>query len=263
MTARDCFRRFDGIARRSPLCDDRLMALPHFVDLERLANELSGDDRYRRLTAVVRKAALAQSCKADIEQAKSVVQALKLLLASPRKRGTLERAATENALLFQAVILYVRATATSGQLGERGSISIREMLTEEQRDDHQALIDLRNRAVAHVYSGEAVAGDVWHRQALYLVETEKGWVTSAAVVRLQLASETMERLKSLLPVAQSLLLARFHRHTNAITALMNEHGVSVVAFDRCPFDAIAFFGSEAEVEKSLATMEAGYGAGLI
>lgn len=239
------------------------MALPRFVDLEHLANELSGDTRYRRIATVIRKAALTQSCIADIAQAQSNVDALRPLLASSRGQGTIGRAATENALLFQAVILYARATATSGQSGERGSISILEKLDDAQRIDHKSLVDLRNRAVAHVYSGEAVAGDVWHKQALYLVETDQGWKTASAVLRLQVSRDTLDRLDRILPVAHSLLLARFHKHTGKITDLMNEHGVSIATFDRCPFDAATFFGNEREVWKSLETMDKGHGAGLI
>lgn len=239
------------------------MILPRFVDLERLAKELSGDARYRRIATVIRKASLVQSCIADIAQAQSSLEALTQLIASPRKRGTIVRSATENALLFQTVVLYARATATSGQSGERGSISIREKLDDGQRADHSVLVDLRNRVVAHVYSDEAVAGDVWHKQALYLVETNQGWKTASAVLRMQVSQATLDRLARLLPVAHALLVARFYEHTNKITDLMNQHGVSIATFDLCLFDAVAFYGSESEVRKSLATMDKGHGAGLV
>jgi hypothetical protein len=172
-----------------------------------------------------------------------------------------ERSATESALLLVTVTLYGRATVTVGKLGERGSISIRDKLDDAQRADHDALADLRNRVVAHVHNDELVAGHVWHRQALYLVEVDNGWRPASAVVRRTLNHEALYRLERLLPVVHALLVARFHQHTGMIVDLMNEHGVSPTVFNKCRFDAAAFYGSEEELRKSLATMTTGYGAG--
>src|SRR5688572_16058643 len=112
--------------------------LPRFADARGIAHDLSIDPNYRRLHTTIQSALVAQSCVSDLTQARTTYEALETLVASPRKKGTLERSATENALLMTAVSLYARATSTSGSQGERGSIFIASKLEEHQLADHLA-----------------------------------------------------------------------------------------------------------------------------
>jgi hypothetical protein len=82
------------------------MKIPRFTNLRGIARDLDGDPNYRRLAASIRKAGLAQSCRGDISQSQTCCDALEVLLGNPRKVGTMSRAATENALLVTAVLLY-------------------------------------------------------------------------------------------------------------------------------------------------------------
>jgi hypothetical protein len=126
------------------------MDIPRVTDMRGIERDLSGDLAYAKLGKAIRLATLAQSCKSDLAQALSCCWALRALLASPRKRGTLERSTTENALLFTAVSLYGRATATVGKDQERGSINITAKLSANQLLDHIALVTLRNRGLAQL-----------------------------------------------------------------------------------------------------------------
>jgi hypothetical protein len=206
--------------------------LPRFTDLRGMARDLGDDPVYRRLATTIGKAARAQSCASDLAQARTAYESLDALLASPRKKGSIERSATENALLMTAVLLYARATSTSGGKGERGSIDISSKLNDGQLLDHKALVDVRNRALAHVYSREPVADDLWHADQLFLVETEQGWKPAAATKRYQFHRPTLDRLHRQVPVASELVTETFHKHTNRITELLSSNPVELSLFER-------------------------------
>jgi hypothetical protein len=238
------------------------LELPRFTDLRGMAGDLSDNPLYRKLATTIGKAATAQSCASDLAQARTVCQALDALLASPRKKGSIERSATENALLMTGVLLYVRATSTSGGKGERGSIDISSKLNEDQLIDHKALVEVRNRALAHVYSRELVANDLWHEDQLFLVETEQGWKPAAATKRFQFHRPTLDRLRNQVPVASALITAIFHKHTNRLTELLSSNPVELALFEKNLFDPIPFFGSEQGVLSALAGMPSGSAVGL-
>ena len=228
------------------------LPFPAFTDLRGLASNLDGQPAYRRLRSVIERAARTQSCVSDLTQAHLCCDALDELLPSPRKVGTLTRSATEAALLQTAVVLYERGTAAAPKQGERGSISIVEQLTPKQRLDHDALVLLRQRAIAHVYVGEAIEGEIWHRDLLFAVEMEGAWKAAAASNRVQFNRATFDRLKRQLPVAVALLTTRFHEHLNRLTAMLNDNPVSVELFQRHQFDPVEKFGGERAVRQLLA-----------
>ncbi len=220
------------------------MTLPRFTDVRGIANDLGDDPAYRKVATTIRKMAVAQSCASDLAQAQTCCETLDTLLASPRKKGTLERSATEHALLMNAVLLYARATSTSGGRGERGSVGVSSKLTEGQRLDHEAIVAVRNRALAHVYSHEIVGDDLWHDDRLFLVETQDGWKAAAATRRVQFSRLTLDRLLRQVSVARSIVTEAFHKHTNALTELLTSNPVELALFEKNLFDPIAFFGSE-------------------
>jgi hypothetical protein len=238
------------------------MAIPRFTDLRGIARDLADDQKYRRLATSIQKAALAQSCLGDIRQSETCCDALDAILRSLRRAGTVERSATENALLATAVLLYARATSTSGSRGERGPIDISSKLDATQRTDHAALLKVRNRALAHVYTQEAVAEDIWHDDLLFLVETNHGWKPAAATHRIQYHKATLERLRRQLPIAGRLITEIFHKRINQVSELMTEHPVEWEIFKRNLFNPVDFFGSERAVIDALAGMPFGSAIGL-
>jgi hypothetical protein len=117
--------------------------LPAIVDVRSLERELSARPEFSKLSKTIKRALFYQSCRADLAQAETCVVALKQLLNSPRKAGTLEKLATESALLMQAVLLYERATAGNGGRGQRGSLLIDRKLLPNLLTDHELIVNLR------------------------------------------------------------------------------------------------------------------------
>ena len=151
-----------------------------------------------------------------------------------------------------AVILYARATATSGSQGERGSVSPVDHLTAVQLADHEALLRVRNRALAHVYVGERMHDDeTWHEDLFFAVETDQGWKPAAASHRLQFHRPTLDRLRRQVPIAREHLEKRFFAHIEKLTAALNEVPSGAEIFARHTFDPVAKFGSAQAVAQVL------------
>lgn len=232
-------------------------SLPRFCDAEHLADRLEHRDEFRRLRAMIRQAVVAQSCRADLAQAQTCCDALDALLQSPRKRGTLERRSTESALLSQAVLLYGRATVTNTGRTERGPITIADRLTPEQRADHEALLEVRNRAIAHVYLNEQVSGETWHHGLVFFIEDGQGWRPAGASKTHQFHGETFARLKRQLAIATNIVRARFRKRVDAIALTLNESGIPIEAVEACLFDPVERFGSVEAVGQVLQGMPGG------
>lgn len=177
----------------------------------------------------------------------------------------MNRAATEFALLMSAVMLYARATGTSGSQGERGSISIIGKLTADQLDDHETLIEIRNRALAHVYAGEVTADGVWHDERLFAVDCGAiGWQPASVTKRFQFNQSTFDRLRRQVPVAHALLLARFHERIGQLTDLLNRRNdATAELFESHLFNPVEIFGSVEGVWRALEARKKGSGMGSV
>ncbi|UAJ10004.1 hypothetical protein [Polymorphobacter megasporae] len=233
-----------------------------FVDLRGVARDVGDDIRYARLLTTLRKAAQAQSCQSDLSQALSCCDALKQLLLSPRKRGTIERSSIESSLLFNAITLYARGTSTSGKMSERGPIDINSKLDDNQRDDHQILLKIRNRAIAHVYLEEDVADAIWHHENLFLVEIEDGWKIGAATKRVQFHKPTLDRLYRQLPIAIDIISDLCRKHLDRVTVVLSQNPVTSQTLAKNLIDPIAFFGSRQNVLDAVAGLPFGFSRGL-
>jgi hypothetical protein len=155
------------------------------------------------------------------------------------------------------LLLYARATATGGKMGERGSVDIRPKLSADQRADHQIVLNVRNRALAHVYVREPFDGHLWHDDMLFVVETPHGWKPAAASKRLQFHRDVFDRLKRQLPIALEILTAKFHKQMDAVTDFFSAEPVPLEIFEASTFDPVAVFGNRAAVAEVLAGMASG------
>jgi hypothetical protein len=228
-----------------------------------MAAELEADPQYAKLGYAVRSALVAQSCVADIRQAVDCCAALRSVLGSPRKIGTIERLTIESSLLANAVMLYARATATAAKDGERGAIKITPKMTTEQRADHDILVTIRNRALAHVYTAEPIDGELWHQAVLFAVETEgTGWRPAAGSRRVQNNLSTLERLERQLPVAHAMLTAKSRKRIDAITGMLNDDPLPLATFERFQFDPVERFGSAEAVQTILRGQAVGEASAL-
>lgn len=224
---------------------------PRFTDLRAIAEEIGDEPEYSRVRSSIQRAARVQSCISDLAEAETCLEALDDIRGSIRRQGTNTRLTTEASLLRTAVTLYERATAAGAKQGERGSIQIRDRLSGAQLQDHIALIRLRQKSLAHVYVGEAIEGDVWHHDLLFMIEQGGPWKVAFASRRIQFHGETFARLKRQVPVAIKLLQERFHDRLRQLSEILSEHPLPLAIFERHLFDPIAAFGSELAVSNIL------------
>ena len=239
-----------------------MQPLPAFIDLRALADDLAGKSEYRRLRSALDGAGKAQSCAADLALAQTHCDALTQMLPSPRRRGTLTRQATEGALLQLAVILYERATQAASSRGERGSIKIRDHLTPEQRRDHDALVRIRQRALAHVYPNEVVNEQVWQYDVMLAVEQGLAWQPVAATKRVQFNLATFQRLERLLPDVYAMMIARFHKHLAKAMQIMNDSPLPQALFDKHRIDPVTVLGSRENVTAAIEGRVSGHASFL-
>lgn len=236
-----------------------MTGLPRFADLRAIAEAIGDQGEYRRVRSAIAKAALTQSCVSDLAEAETCCAALTELQNSIRRKGTMTRLATEAALLRAAVTLYERASAAGAKQGERGSVQIADRLTQDQRQDHDAIIQARHRALAHVYVGEDLGGTMWHRDVLFIVEDGEQWRPAAASNRIQVHGELFRRLRRQIPVALHILQSRFGDQIGRVTAILNDEPLPIELLENHLFDPIETFGSEATVQKVLAAQATGRG----
>ena len=236
------------------------------IDLVAVATSLRSVGKFPRLAASIRRASLVQSCLADVKQAIDAIEALDALLASRRGEGTDRRIATEASLLTAALLLYARATSTGGGSDERGAFDILPRLNESEITDHRQLLDLRNRAVAHVLPNGAIASLVWHNETVMLVDTGNGWVAGAATKRVQTDKTTTNCLRRQLKRAETILKAAARERFNALTKEVGEafsHPEVVDIMGASFFDLETFLGSREAVAQAIGGIKKGEARGIV
>ncbi|MEV5032082.1 hypothetical protein MRBLMC3_001276 [Sphingobium sp. LMC3-1-1.1] len=224
--------------------------IPPLADLKLVAASLDGDARFEKLNAMIRSASVAQSCHSDLAEAAHTIEALEELLKSPRKKGSTVRSTTECALQFNAISLYTRATATAAKHGERGAIQVRGKLSPLAQIDHDIVVGARNRAIAHVYSEEAIGERIWHRDHLLVQKFDDGWVPLGYTNRVQVDRNMINRLTTLVPVAREIVNAAFQKRVKAIMNLMNDNVVPEAVFQAARVDPLLFYGSREEAMRA-------------
>jgi hypothetical protein len=231
--------------------------IPITVDVRSLYGEISSNPALSGLQRTIKRAMLYQSCLADLRQADSSLHALKKLSNSPRNEGSIDKVTTQAALLMQAVILYVRATGGNNGRGERGSVIITSKLTPELLKEHNLILLLRNRALAHVYHGEIIGDHIWSDQAIFLVEEGDAFRPSVTTRASQVNTKTAQILAGLLPIAIEIIDAKSSETLDGIVTSLNKHGVAYDLLLRHQIDLITFFGSEARARVFAASSKNG------
>jgi hypothetical protein len=217
--------------------------LPAFIDVRLLYSNISGQPELAALGRTIRRALLFQSCRADLAQAETCIAALKQILSSSRKKGTIERAATESALLMQAALLYQRATDGNGRRNERGSVGVKSKLPAEMIQDHELIVNLRNRAIAHVYHDEQIGEQIWSEQAILLIEQEAGFQPCVTTRTSQFNAKIFESLVRLLPNASEIVRLRSVEYLNKLVESLNASGISLEFLMKNQIDPCQFFGT--------------------
>ncbi len=237
-------------------------ALPRVADLKQVVQSLPKSPVRKKAADIVRRMEITQSCIADLSLAEQNLQTLSLVHSAAGLDG-LHKTTLENALLANACVLYARSTATAGKMGSRGSVSIRDRLSEEEKADHGHLVTLRNRALAHVHSNEAVDESVWHQSRAFVVEEGEAWLPAAAVRRIQSEPKTFDRLQRMVPKAIEIQREIYNRQIGKLIDVLHEIGVPNSAFEDNLLDPTLLFGSIDEAKAALAGPRRGSRVGVI
>ena len=229
------------------------MSFPPFTDLQALASKLKANGKHAVLQKTLMQAWRAESCHGDLKQSKDCCGVLRELLGRPKADYPPAMHTTERALLTTAILLYARATSTSGKAEERGSIQLeRGLLTNDQWQDHQELIGVRNQSLAHVNPAHTVGSRIWHKVMLFAVLTPGGsWRAASATNETTFHTETLVRLERMLPVANEIVLRKFNKRILAVTTQLNDAGIEERIFFEHQFNPVEFFGSEDIVKRLL------------
>ncbi len=197
-----------------------MVALPPTTDLGVVEAEMTRRGVFPEVAAKIRQALTAASCGADLLHATQCLNALRKLPELDPFAIDEDLRSARYALLTTAVALYARATSTSGSKGERGSIQIVDALTPDQREDHEAIVSVRNQVLAHVYTNETIAGADWHGVKVILAEYN-GYVTPTVItLRLMFDETLLDRLERQTPIALELVNKRAGiRQTEIIHAM--------------------------------------------
>jgi len=239
--------------------------LPEVCDLQALIDSLDGDPGHAKLADLARRSRRAQSCHSDLALAATCCESYaQFTNVASSVMPQMHLNAVSHAILASAIILYARATSTSSKGGERGGISIEDRLeTLQDLEDHKRIIDLRNRAIAHVHSEEALGTEIWHREKLILKSVGDGtWLPGCVTRRIQANPMAINLVRRMIPIAGRLVRATFLQRlrelAEALEALPETEGMIKAHL----FDPISFFDSETSAKEALGVGLGGSAMGL-
>jgi hypothetical protein len=218
------------------------------IDVSRLNDDLRRSGEHRKLHKIFERVALAQSCLAELQQAAQCIEELRSL-ANSGANITPSLSIIQHSLLTSALILYVRAAHASAEEGSRGSINVRKLLPAELRPVHVKAVDVRNKAVAHVYYGKSL--NDWHQQYAFLkpvAGTAGGWQLATATRYHVFNRELTDQLALLIPEAITVVGNEYDKAWKASAAEFNLAKINLLDYLISPQD---FFGCDAETVDSL------------
>jgi hypothetical protein len=191
------------------------------VDLVRLAEHLSSRRHHGELVKAIGRAAALGSIREDLRTA---LASLRLLEERQRDNPSEDIQALSDdttiagALFTQAVILYARATFTTGKrpplLGEAA-------LSEEERATHNEVKQLRNGAIGHFGRGEELKDGPLVREAVILSFTRQQRQLGVYTVRAQHKAGLSARLAHLIEVRLREIADRQERLFNKVDTLLS------------------------------------------
>jgi len=240
-------------------------SLPRTLDLSNVREHLVKAGSLRRFASTIGTALNTQSCLLDLRQSEANLEALREItinnfLGNQVAPSEQSREVVETALLEGAASLYVRATHSGSKNSSRGSIQVKDYLSESEKKDHETIVAVRNEAVAHVYQNKVVANINRHRGAVLLVEHEGGWRPGVAASRVTFDRHLLGCLTRQLPVATRIISSKFDELLRQLAELAGReesHPDFQTAIKGSEFSLLDFFGSE---EKALKAAAAGLNA---
>lgn len=233
----------------------------HRLDLVRLAEHLAAHQRHPDLVKAVARAAAAGSIREDLRTALASLQLIDRRQQEHRHDDvrTLDDETTiAGALFTQAVILYARATFTSGNrpslLGEGG-------LSKVERATHDEVKQLRNGAIGHFGRGDGLQDGALVREAVILSFTQQQRQLGAYTVRAQHRAGLGARLIHLILVRLREIAERkdalFEKVDTLLTAAVKVDPALGPCLPQFEFDIERFCDSPAAAHRLRAQLEDG------
>ncbi|MFM2279978.1 MAG: hypothetical protein RLZZ444_2209 [Pseudomonadota bacterium] len=231
------------------------------VDLVRLAAHLEAQQRHPDLVKAVARAAAAGSIREDLRTALASLRLIEQRQHdNPRDdvRVLNDETTITGALFTQAVILYARATFTTGNrpslLGEAG-------LSPDERATHDEVKRLRNGAIGHFGRGEELQDGALVREAVILSFTRQQRQLGVYTVRAQHRAGLSARLIHLIEVRLREIADRQDALFDKVDALLSAavKGDSALgpSLPQFAFDADSFCGNPDAANRLRAQLERG------
>ena len=234
---------------------------PPFTDLLAVARKLESTSKSSKLRRYLDQAWRANSCLGDLQQTEDCCDVLRGMVGRSKADDTHQILTTERALLANGLSLYARATSTSGQNGERGSIQLEHgSMTKGQWEDHRLVVDVRNQALSHVYDARPIGSQHWHRSSFFAVEASPGkWRPASASNQTTFNKAAFEALTRATPIAFEIVKQKFFKRMRSVMQELSETSCQALLRE-CRFDPIDTFGSREAVQSVLDMEKAGMGA---
>jgi len=223
---------------------------------------LANEGRHPKLVVAVACAAAAGSIREDLRSAREALRLIEKRDGNGQIteiRALDDETTVSGALFTHAVILYARATFTTGTrprlLGDSG-------LSEEERETEKEIQYLRNSAIGHFGRGEALKDGPIIREAVLMSFTRTQRQIGVYTVRAQHKAGIGRRLTALIEVRLRQIAERCDNLFGRVDALLDTAlrsdpalGPSLAQFE---FDAQALCGTSEAAERLLAQLETGH-----
>jgi hypothetical protein len=218
-------------------------------DLTLVGRALVDQRRYEELSNLIERCFARSSVYRDLTSARECLDVISRLGGdAPPAHGQEDQAGEDlgiqvNALLAQAILLYIRATdGVDRARSKKGSIL--KAYCQDQRRSHERLLSLRNKVIAHFGTeGE----QLWNRERMVVMVGADGmWQYTHAFSRVTYHAATIDDLNSVLSLATQTVYeslrseeARVNELVQAATIGDGEFRSLMLAHQ---FDPISFFG---------------------
>ncbi|TCP95872.1 hypothetical protein C8J46_11127 [Sphingomonas sp. PP-F2F-A104-K0414] len=199
------------------------------IDMKAMIKSVENNPKYEVLVNIFYQAELVQGCGADVLQAAACLRSLDELEATI-KDILPHHKTLQQALINSAIILYARGTHPGAESGGRGAVKTKKLLPNELRPLHDAIIEVRNKAVAHVHLGNGL--DAWHQTFAVMAPTGNagGW-QPAMVTRAHIYNrDVIDKLRILIPAVEAIFQERYQDFLRQAAKLFNENPLDATAY---------------------------------
>lgn len=207
----------------------------------------------------------AHSIKTDLMLANDFVSSMRVIHDAASRSGAGD--AAENsylALLYTAIVLYVRATKTSSR--HRRSFDFVKLFDAEQRVAHKTMCDLRDEAIAHYGPGGSYRGAPWQAEGVFIPIGPKSdgnimTVSRRLVINPQLAAMIGRQVHRALMVAERMTQEKDEAVAAEINAIANTDPTFLDELRRSSTTLGEFFDSQDAADDVLSGPRVGYRRG--